>query len=220
MEAAGNTVVYTAITSGYDILKVPPIEAADGSRFVAFLQERQPSQLWEIRQAHTGFSDPCRNAKIHKILPHLFFPEAQYSLWIDGSVRIKIHSPLAVLAESFLREHDLAVFRHRIRRCIYQEARACIRWRKDTAKTIREQVTQYWREGFPPNFGLAECTVLLRRHSDKMKEFNEHWWNEIQNHSRRDQLSFNYVAWKLKFRYQHLPGTIAKNPFFRTERHL
>jgi hypothetical protein len=53
-----------------------------------------------------------------------------------------------------------------------------------------------------------------------MKRFDEVWWDEISRHSRRDQLSFNYVAWKLGFEYSTLPGCVDQNEFFDRKPHL
>jgi hypothetical protein len=51
--------------------------------------------------------------------------------------------------------------------------------------------------------------VILRRHTDAIRHLNEAWWNEIVRGSRRDQLSFNYVAWKLGLRYATFPLSLA-----------
>jgi hypothetical protein len=212
-------VVYTAITNGYDELKPVQENWRNEADFVAFLDEPQPANGWEIRQIHRRFKDPCRNAKIHKLLPHKYFPTALYSLWVDGSVLIKSSLPLRLWVEQYLSEYDLAVFKHGQRNCAYQEALACIRGRVDYSEVIDTQMEKYFNDDFPLNHGLAECTVLFRRHTKKMRQFNEMWWNEVKMHSRRDQLSFNYVAYKLGFKYAHLPGGISCNPHFDWKRH-
>jgi len=42
----------------------------------------------------------------------------------------------------------------------------------------------------------------------------EDWWTEIKYGSRRDQLSFDYVAWKNEFEYRFLEGDSRKNKHF------
>lgn len=216
-----NIVVYTAITNNYDTLKEPPIELRNEVDFVAFLGCDQIETSWQIRKAHSEFADPCRNAKIHKILPHIFFPEKTYSLWIDGSVEIKFTFPIEQLIDKYLKEFDLAVFKHRDRRCIYEEADACIRMRKDKRWIIHRQIAKYKNDGYPPNNGLAECTVLLRRHTEKICQFNEAWYQEIKNYSRRDQLSFNYVAHKVGLEFCYFPGFLGhkSNDWFNIQLH-
>ncbi len=213
-------IVYTAITNGYDRLHPVPEAWRDSAHFVAFLDQPQPARGWEIRPICRRFGDPCRNAKIHKILAHRYFPHAEYSLWVDGSVVIKSTLPLPHWVETYLSQSDLAVFKHRLRNCLYQEGAVCLALGYDSRKLINRQMQKYFALGYPPNNGLAECTVLFRRHTVEVKQLNEEWYQEIRAHSRRDQLSFNYVAHKLNFKYSHLPGNISSNAHFEWRPHL
>jgi hypothetical protein len=215
-----NFVVYTAITPGYDALKSPPPLWRADADFVAFTDGARPAPGWEIRPVYRRFRDPCRNAKIHKLLPHEFFPQAEYSLWIDGSIVITSALPLGQWADAYLREHDLAVFKHPNRHCIYAEALYCMSKKLDQPKKIDGQMQKYFAAGYPPKNGLVECTILLRRHTRAIRRFNEAWYAEIKAHSRRDQLSFNYVAHKLGLEYAFLPGTVSNNPHFLRQGHL
>jgi len=207
-------VVYTAIANDYDKLKARNDSRREAVGYVAFTDTTDYSNGWQTRGIHTQFADPCRNAKIHKILPHIYFPEAEYSLWIDGSIQLRPDFSLDRMIELFLKEYDLAVFRHPARRCIYKEAEKCIELKKDNLEVIRKQIQRYRYECYPKDAGLAECSIILRRHSEKTKIFNEVWWDEIVKHSRRDQLSFNYVCWKLRMRYCTMPGYTHQNDFF------
>jgi hypothetical protein len=201
-------VVYTAITNHYDTLKEPPIKLWKGVDFVAFLDHTPVATSWQIRTAASEFSDPWRNVKIHKILPHVFFPEATYSLWIDGSVEMNFNFSVQQLIDVYLKEHDLAVFKHPERQCIYAEGEECIRIKKDDPAVIQRQMAAYRNENYPPNNGLVECAVLLRRHTGKVRQFNEAWYQEIKHNSRRDQLSFNYAARKTGLEFCHLPESL------------
>jgi hypothetical protein len=213
-------VVYTAITPGYDALASPPPLWQRAADFVAFTDGLRSAPGWAVRPLYRRFRDPCRNAKIHKLLPHEYFPKAEYSLWLDGSILITATLPLAQWADAYLREHDLAVFKHPNRTCIYEEAMYCLRRKLDRRDLIDRQMQQYFEDGYPPKNGLAECTILLRRHTPAIRRFNEAWYAEIKAHSRRDQLSFNYVARKLGLHYAFLPGTVSNNPHFFRRRHL
>ena len=62
--------------------------------------------------------------------------------------------------------------------------------------------------------------VLLRRHTAKIKRFNEIWYREIKTHSHCDQLSFDYAARKTGIKYAHFPGTIFNNPHFARQPHV
>lgn len=201
-------VVYTAIADAYDLLKEPPAGLQNGVDWVAFC-ERAPSKTsWQIRKICTEFADPCRNAKKHKILAHTFFPEAAYSLWIDGSVKLGAGFSIHQLIDEHLREHDLMVFKHPERQCIYEEAEACIRMKRDDPEIIRKQMAAYRQDNYPSSHGLVESGILLRRHTEQIRQFNEAWYQEIKNNSRRDQLSFNYMAHKTGLNFGCLPESL------------
>jgi len=205
-----NVAVVTAIISGRDILKAQP--RLSDAAFIAFLDGEANCPGWMARPASAVSPDPVRNARNHKVLLHRWLPEVEYSLWIDGNVTLTCAGPLETLAKEYLRDTDVAVFRHRVRSCIYEEASACIAKKKDDAGLITRQVERYRAEGYPSLNGLAETAVLFRRHTQVVASFCELWWNEIAKGSRRDQLSFDYVAWKTGLRYSRFPGTLADNP--------
>lgn len=214
-------VVYTAIAGNYDTLKEPPGRLFKEADFVAFCDFTPTATAWQIRKVCAEFADPCRNAKIHKILPHVFFPEATYSLWIDGSVKINRAFPIRRWIEECLGQHDLAVFKHPQRRCLYEEGEACIRLAKDDPATIRNQMALYRDENYPLNNGLVESTIILRRHTEAVRRLNEAWFQEIKSNSRRDQLSFNYVAHQAGFQFCHLPESLRQGPgrWFQVQSH-
>jgi Protein of unknown function (DUF616) len=213
------SVVYTAISGGYDRLREQPAAATAGAAFVAFLDAPVVSRTWARRPLHMEFDEPARNAKIHKILPHRFFPDTEYSLWLDGSITARFSCSIRRLADTFLGEHDIAVFQHSRRTCAYQEGNVCFQFGLDEPARVWEQVCRYTHEAFPANAGLAECPVVLRRHTPAIRAFNEAWWDEIVRGSRRDQISFPYIAWKLGLRYATFPGTIENNAFFTQNGH-
>lgn len=207
--------VYTAITGGYDTLKED--QNKEGADFVAFTDQKH-SKTWEIRPPYKGFSDNNRNAKIHKIVCHEYFPKEEYTLWIDGS--ISLVTPMKELVDRYLGSHDIAVHRHYLRNCAYQEALVCGIEKLDDPDVISKQVSRYLvAEKYPQNNGLAECTVILRRNTPKVRELNEFWWNEIKNGSRRDQISFNYSCWKVGIEYQEMEGTVYSSKDFKWEQH-
>ncbi len=207
--------VYTGITARYDGLKPQPLEMLQGCGQVAFLdaptQEAHAGRYrgWEIRRLETRAGDPHRAVRFAKINAHRVLPQAQYSLWIDASIGIVCPFPLPRLAGLFLRDTDLCVFRHHVRHSIYEEATACLAAALDDPATIDAQISRYRKEGLPEDSGLIEAPILLRRHTPQMRNLNEAWWAEVARGSRRDQLSLNYVAWKLRVPYAHFPLTLA-----------
>ena len=66
-------------------------------------------------------------------------------------------------------------------------------------------------EKYPEHNGLLFASVLIRKHHDEnLKKVMEDWWYCVKNYSKRDQLSFNYVAWKNNFVPNTIPGDIRK----------
>jgi len=214
-----NNYVYTAITGGKDTLKEN--QNTTGAKFVAFTDFPFESKVWERRDACNEFTDPVRNAKKHKILPHLYFPDAEYSLWIDGSISLKV--PLDDLIHKYLQNTDIAMFPHPYRNCLYDEALTCITLGLDNPDTIKKQVEEYNLEGYLPRRGLFETTVILRRHTNEIRAFNETWWDEIVWGSRRDQISLPYVLHKTATDVAIMEGYVhdeGGNKYFGYEGHL
>jgi hypothetical protein len=192
-------------------------------KYVAFVDSwpGQPPEGWQLRPSVFGDVlgpniDPRRKARQHKCLAHELFPRAKYSLWVDGCLTPK--QDLAKLIER-LGANDIATFEHMDRNCVYQELEACLKLRKDKPQLMRAQIDRYREEGYPYNNGLAETTAVLRRHTDQVTEFNKAWWYEIEFGSVRDQLSMDYVCWKLGLKYSHLAGTRVKSPHFNWRPH-
>lgn len=218
-----NIVCYTCVTGGYDYVRQPIVVSKDID-YVCFTDNMQlKSNIWQIRPIPNQLNNlsNVKKQRIIKICPHKYLKEYDISIWVDGNIEIK-----ADLNE-FIQQYDLdkCPFYTRIhpsRKCIYEEAEACIRMKKDNAATIYSQIDKYKKEGYPKNIGMVETCVILRKHNDKICQLIDNYWaSELLLHSHRDQLSFNYVCWKMHF----LPG-ILKNEFkinlnqtFRIYRH-
>lgn len=58
--------------------------------------------IWRlVLLKHQPYDEPRRNGKVPKILTHRLFPQAQYSIWIDGKMEL-IVDPLLILERYFL----------------------------------------------------------------------------------------------------------------------
>lgn len=214
---SNNIVVYTSIMGGYDNLnesqlKIPNVD------YICFTDDRSiKSNIWDITYVKQSELDANRSAKIYKILPHKFLP-SQYekSVWIDGNFDV-----VGDFRELFELNSNHLVFDHNKtkddkRNCIYDELTACIRLRKDNIDVMSNQVDRYKVDGYPEQNGLVSNAVLIRNHNEEDVKFvMEKWWNEIKNNSKRDQLSFNYIAWKYNYDFKYLEGMIRDNKYFK-----
>jgi len=158
-----------------------------------------------------GYDRPVMAAKIYKILSHKFI-DADVSIWVDGNIKLLI-SPEELVKE-WLGNADMAVWKHPDRDCIYDEAPEAKGLGGDYVKMIDEQIREYGNKGFPKHAGLAECNVIIRRHNNKIKAFNEDWWQEILGWSCRDQLSFPVVLARHNLKVNFIEGNVRKHKHF------
>jgi len=168
--------------------------------------------------------DSIRTARQIKILPHKFLPRPyDYSVWVDGKVRVQknpqklVEKLLSTGKTFFARKHDK-------RNCVYAEAEhlnglAATKNFKDNPGIISSQIERYRKEGYPEGFDLIASYVVIRDHNDQhLVEFEEQWWDLIENYSNRDQLALPYSAWKTGYSYGHIPDK-AFHEYFRVSRH-
>jgi hypothetical protein len=187
--AAFNIAVLTSITGGKDNLLDD--QTVGDAQFVAFTDRVHPTKLWKQVPAYDKFASPRRNSRAPKMLPHQFV-DTNYSIWIDGNLKL-LKTPEEIV-ETYLKDHDIALFRHPSRNCLYDEAMVCATAGLDDPETIIEQVRRYEIEGYAKHKGLTENNFIVRRHTPKIEAFNNAWWAEYSTGSVRDQLSFMYVA--------------------------
>lgn len=207
--------VYTAITGRYDTLHQPAVVSPNVAYFCFTDTPRWFSLIndtvWSIAKLPGGEDlDTVRQARWAKILFHRIPQLAtfDYSVWIDGNVTVI--GDVQALIES-LNGAPLTGFRHPFRDCLYEEGRACIVEERDDAGVIKRQLARYRSEGYPVRHGLTETNVLIRRHGvPEVVGLMETWWAEVQAHSKRDQLSFCYAAWKTNVAYATLGASNAR----------
>lgn len=186
-------IIYTVITGGKDTLSEDI--NIKGAKAVCFTDDPNlKSEKWEIRFIPSLYKDVRRDSRTVKLLPHIFFPEAEYSLYLDGNIICKV--PIQRIIHEWLQDDDIAVFRHHTRDCLFQEAEECIRLGLDCTTVIRNHVARYRDEGFRSHKGLYQCGVILRRHTPRIKRLNEAWFAQYMTGCKRDQVSFPYVLEK------------------------
>lgn len=217
-------VVYTAIFGHRDVLHDPEY-VSRGVDFVCFTDDpKLRSSVWNIRYEQPSFpNDSVRSAKIYKVFPHRYFPEHEKSIWIDGNIIVR--GDLTKAAEEYLRDVDMAAYDHNIghdaRNCLYKEAQSILeakkkgRYKHLDKSIIQKQIERYAIDGYPQNAGLITAMILFRRHGSPLVEKTMvDWWKEIRNNSPRDQLSFNYVAWKNHLAINYIKQNSRDNKYF------
>lgn len=170
---------------------------------------------WKKREISIFPLGARRSSRLPKILAHEFLKDYEYSIYIDGHIKLKA-DPDKLL--KYLGENDIAFFKHPWRSCIYDEANAVIDQNRDQPQIVGNQMNMYLKEGYPKNNGLICGHVIVRRHNDKIAELNKLWCDIYSNYSQRDQLSFNYCAWKLGVKYSIIPGSTYEENLFVTKK--
>lgn len=192
----GLLTVYTAVFGNYDILN-EPLYVDPEITYICFTDsETLKSSVWDIIVVKKKLSSR-REARKYKILSHKYI-DSEISLWIDGSCQLK-ENPFPYIKE-FLEISDFVLTNHP-RGCLYKEAQKCLIVKKGNPQKIKEQIERYKEEKYPEDNGLVDSTVVLRRMTPEVIQIENDWWDEIVNGCVRDQVSFNYVAWKNDFEY-------------------
>jgi len=210
-----NIVVLTSITGGKD--RLIEKQNTKGAKFIAFVDSDEKSKTWEIRPACNHFIDRRRNCKPPKLLPHLYV-DADISLWLDANIRLKV--PATKLVKEWLKDADIAVFKHLSRDCLYKEAEVELALGKAEPSVVRPELEQYRKEGYPEHYGLIETNMMLRRHNQRVINFNNAWWAQVTRYAQRDQKTFCYIAWKYDVKINYLEGNIYNSPYFQYNKHL
>lgn len=192
-------VVYTSITENYDRLKKLRVKK-DNLKNIDFFYFKEVKEkndkYWNFFQYPKSLDkyNSIEKNRYVKMLPHEFFPQYEYSLYIDGNIQL-IGNIEELINDN--KNYLISMFKHTSRNCIYDEAKVCKELGKDDEDRIDKLINMLRREGYPKNNGLNEACIILRQHNNrKIIKAMEEWWVMFRNYSRRDQLSFNYVMWK------------------------
>lgn len=155
--------------------------------------------------------------------PAEIFEGYDYSIYIDGN--IKLISTISKLIQKVNENRGLAIHKHSSNNCISKEILDCRAYGKGNLKKLKEQVNRYFEKGFPKEYGMLECNVLVMDLKNKEAiHIFEDWWKEYLNsESRRDQIALPYVLWKNNVKVEEI-GTLGeninKNPLFKINSHI
>ncbi|GAB4828028.1 hypothetical protein Ancab_034915 [Ancistrocladus abbreviatus] len=172
--------------------------------------------IWRlILLKNQPYDEPRRNGKVPKILVHRLFPQAHYSIWIDGKMEL-IVDPLLVLERYLWRgKHTYAIAQHKHHRSIYEDADANKRRKRYARPLIDLHMKIYYYEGMEPwspmkgtISDVPEGAIIIREHTALNNLFSCLWFDEVHLFTPRDQLSFGYVVYRLRgeFKFHMFPN--------------
>jgi hypothetical protein len=176
-------------------------------------KDKPRNDVYQFKE-NLGYDDPRMAAKIYKILPHLFM-DVKWSVWIDGNIRLNISEKELIW---MTKPHEIGVFKHWERNCIYDEGEFCKKVGKGNPEKIDKQLFDYKKMGYPQKNGLGQCSIIVRKHTPAIERLNEKWWAHISRYSIRDQISFPVVFGE---HINYLPKVhIRKNRYWSRPKHL
>ena len=209
--------IYTCITGNYDQL-VSPNDMDNRLDYFCFSDDSKnvvsPWIFKSIDLPNLNNKDKQRYIKIHS---HEFFPDYDFTIYIDGKVKI-----VGNIYEFFLSichlPNYLSSFSHAERTCVYSEGAACSYFAHDWVWNIARQMRQFSSSGFPMNNGLMDTCVLVRKNTPETAVLMEAWWKAYCDGVKRDQLSISFISWKLAIPLTYL----GQNNFeyFQVTKHL
>jgi hypothetical protein len=166
------------------------------------------SDIWKCQTFSTNGLQPEKSSRRPKALPHEYFKDYRYSLYLDNICELKrlpnshdlIHSPNS--------RYVFRLFKHSTRKTLIEEAHAIATLGYETAENLIRQLFSYSRL-VPLNdvSPLSTCTVLLREHMHpSIVRHGQLWWEHILNFSKRDQMSFDFTRVLVGAEVIYLPG--------------
>ena len=218
-------VVYTAAFGSTEQVRLVPQKKFEGIDFICFTDRERDARGWkQVIVAEPIPGDLTRSNRYFKLQPHEVLSQYSRSIYIDANI-IVMNLP-ADFFTSLMNGKNMLLFDHAQntsdpRDCVYEEFEALVSMQKqnivkDDIETMRRQIDSFRADNYPEHNGLIFGGVLIRNHNEEdVKKMMNDWWQTVLTKSKRDQLSFNYVAWKNNFQFEYLKGDSRRgNPYF------
>lgn len=215
--------VYTCVFGRYDSLQEPIIKPNNIDYYIITDQNVSRNSLWKTipweQYCSNELSDAEKN-RFFKMHPECVFSKYKYSIYIDGNV--KVISDLTPYVK-LLGEVGIGFHYHNQRQCAYKELEA-IKLAYKVRKEDADGYKMYLQEkGFPEDYGLLECNVIVREHNNPIcRKVMEEWWKQFLNRIKRDQVSLPFVLFSNNIKVDSvavLGEDVYSNYSFRIVKH-
>lgn len=170
---------------------------------------------WRVHLRPQVFKTRRMDAKWYKMSACHLFPDRQWSIYLDASVRVKdaarlVHEASTATEAAFT--GGLALFLHPEdpHRSLEEEAWFSMTFAKYAGEPCVAQVAHYRAAGLPPgdrSYRLYAGGVIARLHSRNIERLEKTWFDECVHWSSQDQLSLPFALW-LTRGYRDTPGII------------
>lgn len=197
--------VYTCLFGGYEQLSSQPAAAGSELPFICFTDDPNlVSDTWEIRHVQPLLPDDSRrSSRYPKICAHKFLPEFEASLYIDNSVLLLRRPEVLLAALLDSEDSNMACLRHSYWDSVDAEFAAVKQYSFEHDAVLLRQIRAYSELGYDFRGTQIWAGILLRLHlMPDVIRCMEDWFANVLQFSRRDQLSFDYVARLNNFRFK------------------
>lgn len=195
--------IYTAVSKGYDKIRT---------------WTKEKGIFYELRTTNAVPKDGTLWNRRHKILK----PPTRglWSLYLDGSLIPKV--PILEVVEGWLEDHEMALFKHPYRDCVYDEVDACVTLKKITKIQAEKARSQLMLMGMPKHAGLWACTMMARRTKSSIQGPLAAAWMPLVEQVPRDQIWLPLVLRMLpgfQDRIKTIDADVFDNKWFTYRRH-
>ncbi|MCX7075109.1 MAG: DUF616 domain-containing protein [Methylococcales bacterium] len=187
--------VYTCITGDYDTLIQPSNVDSRLDYFCFTDNDKQINSPWLLKSMTLPELDNKDKNRYVKMHPHIFFPDYDITIYIDGNVGI-VGDLYELAAEIHELEGCFFAYAHAERNCVYSEAAACGYFAHDWIWRIAKQMRKYSINNYPMNNGLVSANILIRKNNSALVRLMDAWWSAYSSGVKRDQLSLPFVSWQ------------------------
>lgn len=210
--------VYTAVVGGYDKVMIPETLNPEYDYIYYSDCEIKGLPVWQFRPVTYFNDDTTRIARYYKLHPHTLLLDYDYVVWVDANILIR--ADIEYLIDAYrVGQQPLGIFPHYRRNCTFSEAEECANASKDIVGLIEAQIERYSAKGLPKELGLPETNmVVCNPNNPRAQMVFKTWWKELDNGSRRDQLSIMYSLHSNNVDFTRLVKNPSKIARFDEER--
>lgn len=199
--------VYTALIADPDL----PLEEVGefypfkhekkGVEYIAFTNRKDlKSDFWDVRivEKDEDISWRMMSRKLKWNLDTTLVPEFTHSIWMDSQCYFKF-DPLAIVDYYLQEKYHTAIHHHTDLTSVYVEGMVTsYLYYNDKPSVVNRQLERYHDEGHPYQYDHYETGILIRKFCDESVKLGKDIYNELTNHSIRDQICTPYCVKKAR----------------------
>lgn len=183
--------IYTVLIGEYDQLNEAP-NFIGWDCFLLTDLKIKDSKGWKIIKINEKI-EPKKLSRKVKIMVHDYLPNYDLYCYVDANIKLTKKPPNYPFRVMHPKRHNVSA-----------ECDAVILLGKDNPSIVREQYIGYVKDEFTDDLGLFQNGFFVRENSVEINDLHSFWWNEVQKHSYRDQLSLPYAVWKFGIKFENV----------------